>query len=81
MWGVNGDVAQFPATDAVGDSITMPGAIGYLLERTAELNGIGNRTSVLIYTPDAGATSGGILIACSGGGVPCNFVTSLIGMV
>ena len=79
-WTINGVTDRFPTTDIVGDVITeIPGAIGYLLERNADLGQVGNRTTVLFYTPDAGATSGDILIQCSGGGGNCPFVTRFIG--
>ena len=81
-WAIDGVRDPFPEDDTVGDSITsIPGAIGYLLERTVKQNGRGNRTSVMVYTPDADATSGEIRVQCSAGGVPCIHVTSLIGMV
>ena len=82
-WGVNDHFDQFPDTDNVGDTITpVPGGIGYLLERMAEVNGLGNRTMVLFYTPDAGSASGHILnIQCSGGGGNCPLVTNFIGMI
>ena len=64
----------------LGNTITeIPGAIGYLIERVGEVNGFANRTSVLFYTPDAGAMSGDITVLCSGGGGPCSNVTRFIG--
>ena len=85
-WGVNNNFDQFPDTDNVGDTITgIPGGIGYLLERMAEVNGLGKRTTVLFYTPDAGSASGQdhiLNIQCSGGGLTdCPLVTIFIGMI
>ena len=83
-WGVGNFTVQFPMTDTEGDSITdIPGATGYLVERTGELNQLGDRTTVLFYTPDTGAPSGDISIICSGAGAQgdCRLVTRFIGMV
>ena len=80
VWAFNDAVDQFPQTDTIGETITgIPGAKGYLVERTGTIGRIGNRTTVVVYTPDASATSGDILIQCSGGGAPCTLVTRFIG--
>ena len=82
VWGVNGDSGRFPETDTVGDNFTdIPGAIGYLLEQTGEIDGIGNRTTVLFYTPGVNASSGDVSVRCAGGGGSCFHFTHFIGIV
>ena len=81
-WSVNGVVAQSPNTDSIGDTITIvPRVVGYLVERAGEMNELGNRTTVLEYTPDADPTSGVLTLRCGGGGVPCQLVVQLIGII
>ena len=77
-WSINGEVIGFALTDNVGSVKTKPGIAAHLVERSVgETDNIGNRTSVVFYTPSA-STTGLISILCSGGRIDSCGVRSLI---
>ena len=70
---------EFPSTDAVGDTLRIGTAVAHLLARTGPQELIGNRTSVLFYTPEDNVTFERITFQCEAGGLPCSVVTVVIG--
>ena len=71
--------APFPNTDAVGDTLEISTAVAHVLARTGPLNDLGNRTSVLFYTPEENVTFERVTFQCNGGGPLCSFDTLIVG--
>ena len=75
-WNVNGTRFGFTANDVAGAIINRRGINSLLVERETE--NIGNRTSVLLYTPSPSNMGSVASIGCDGGRADSCQVRSLI---